>query len=131
MNGRCLLDTNIVIACLSGESDVIARINDADEFFVSSTVLGEMYYGAYSSANVDENIHRIDTFLANAGLLPCDGTTSQIYGETKTALRCKGRPIPDNDLWIWIAASAKQHSLTLVTRDVHFNEMDGLPLIRW
>ncbi len=34
MNGRFLLDTNIAIACLSGETDVIDRINDADEFFV-------------------------------------------------------------------------------------------------
>jgi len=129
MNGRFLLDTNIAIACLSGETDVIDRINDADEFFVSSIVLGEMFFGAFNSANVDDNIHLLDSFLANTGLLPCDATTSQIYGETKTVLRRKGRPIPDNDLWI--AASAKQHSLTLVTRDVHFDEVDGLPVIRW
>jgi len=129
MNGRYLLDTNIVIACLSNESDVVNRINDADEFFVSSTVLGEMLYGAYNSTNVDDNICRINLFLSKAGLLTCDGTTSHIYGEMKTELRQKGRPIPDND--IWIAASAKQHLLTLVTRDIHFNEVDKLPVIRW
>ena len=129
MNGRFLLDTNIVIACLSDDPNATDRINDADEYFVSSTVLGEMFYGAYNSANVDDNIHRINSFLANAGLLTCDGATSQIYGQTKTELRRKGRPIPDND--IWIAASAKQHSLTLVTRDEHFDDVDGLPVIRW
>ena len=129
MNGRFLLDTNTVIACLSNEPDVVDRINDADEFFVSSTVLGEMFYGAYNSTNVDDNIRRINSFLSNAGLLTCDGPTSHIYGVIKTELRRKGRPIPDND--IWIAASAKQHSLTLVTRDLHFDEVDGLPVIRW
>ena len=129
MNGRFLLDTNIVIACLSNEPGVVGRIDDADEFFISSTVLGEMLYGAYNSNNVDDNIRRIKSFLSNAGLLTCDGPTSHLYGETKTELRRKGRPIPDND--IWIAASAKQHSLTLVTRDTHFDEVDGLPVIRW
>jgi tRNA(fMet)-specific endonuclease VapC len=129
MNGRYLLDTNIVIACLSNDPDVVGRINDADEFFVSSTVLGEMLYGAYNSTNVDDNIRRINLFLSKAGLLACDGPTSYIYGEMKTELRQKGRPIPDND--IWIAASAKQHLLTLITRDMHFDKVDKLPVIRW
>ena len=129
MNGRFLLDTNIVIACLSDEPGIVSRINDVDEFFVSSTILGEMLYGAYNSSNVDDNVKRIAVFLGNIGLLPCDETTSDTYGKIKTALRRKGRPIPDND--IWIAASAKQHSLTLITRDDHFDEVDALPLIHW
>jgi predicted nucleic acid-binding protein len=36
----------------------------------------------------------------------------------------QGRPIPDND--IWIAAIARQHSLSLITRDAHFREIEGL-----
>lgn len=42
---------------------------------------------------------------------------------------CKGRPIPDND--IWIAALADQHQLILVSRDQHFNEVDGLQIEKW
>ena len=129
MNGRYLLDTNIVIISFSGESRVLERIADADEYFVSSTIVGELFYGALNSTNVDANTARIELFLANSGLLSCDVATSQLYGAVKTDLRRKGRPIPDND--IWIAASAKQHSLTLVTRDVHFDEVDGLPVVRW
>lgn len=129
MNGRFLLDTNIVIACLANEVDVVDHINDADELFISSTILGEMLYGAYNSTNVEFNIHRINSFLSSAGLLSCDESTSHIYGNMKMELRRKGRPIPDND--IWIAASARQHSLTLVTRDNHFDEVDGLPVIQW
>ena len=112
MNGRYLLDTNIVIVSFRGESGVVDRIDDADEYFVSSTILGELFYGAFNSTNVNDNIGRIESFLAQSGLLSCDAVTSQIYGEIKTELRREGRPIPDND--IWIAASAKQHSLTSV-----------------
>lgn len=41
----------------------------------------------------------------------------------------KGRPIPNND--IWLAAIAIQHDLTLVTRDAHFGEVDTLRVQRW
>jgi len=44
-------------------------------------------------------------------------------------LRLKGRPIPEND--IWIAAVALQHGLPLATRDDHFNEVDGLRVENW
>ena len=39
----------------------------------------------------------------------------------------KGKTIPEND--IWIAAIAKQHGLTLISRDGHFKEIDGLSVI--
>jgi tRNA(fMet)-specific endonuclease VapC len=32
---------------------------------------------------------------------------------------------------MWIAATARQHQLTLVTRDAHFQEVDGLTLLVW
>jgi tRNA(fMet)-specific endonuclease VapC len=44
-------------------------------------------------------------------------------------LRIKGRPIPEND--IWIAATARQHDLTLVSRDRHFAEVDNLRWEQW
>jgi len=44
-------------------------------------------------------------------------------------LKIKGRPIPEND--IRIAAVAIQHGLVLVSRDVHFKEVDNLVLEAW
>lgn len=129
MDGRYLLDSNIVIAALSSDNDVLQRIDDADECFVSAIVLGEMVYGALNSANASSNLDRLNAFIASAGFLSCDDRTARLYGEIKTSLRQKGKPIPDND--IWIAASAQQHSLTLVTRDVHFDEVADLQRTRW
>lgn len=37
--------------------------------------------------------------------------------------------IPDHD--IWIAALAKQHGLDVATRDAHFQNVDGLTVLRW
>ena len=64
-----------------------------------------------------------------AAVLPCDRATAARYGELKAALRAQGTPIPENDLWI--AALARQHALTLVTRDAHFAGVRGLVVERW
>lgn len=129
MNGRYLLDTNIVIAIFADEAAVRQRLTRAGEVFVPGIVLGELYYGAHKSARIAANIARVDEFAAANTVLVCDIETAQQYGQIKSELRAQGRPIPEND--IWIGAVAKQHQLTLVTRDSHFNNIAGLPLEVW
>jgi tRNA(fMet)-specific endonuclease VapC len=55
--------------------------------------------------------------------------TATVYGIIKASLRKKGKPILEND--IWIATLAKQYELILITRDKHFNEIDGLSIENW
>jgi tRNA(fMet)-specific endonuclease VapC len=127
--GRFLLDTNIVIALFAREAAIQQRLAEASEVFVPSIVLGELYYGARKSTRVIENLARIDEFVASSAVLLCDPATAQQYGDIKNKLRAKGRPIPEND--IWIAAIAMQYQLTLVARDGHFHEVDGLQIEAW
>jgi tRNA(fMet)-specific endonuclease VapC len=47
----------------------------------------------------------------------------------KQHLHEKGRPLPDND--IWIAATARHHGMTLVTRDSHFQDAEDLRTADW
>ena len=66
---------------------------------------------------------------AATSVLSCDLGTAHVYGEVKDELRLKGRPIPEND--VWIAAVARQHGLMLVTRDEHFQHVNGLGVEGW
>jgi tRNA(fMet)-specific endonuclease VapC len=127
--GRFLLDTNIVIALFAREAVVQQHLAEASEVFVPSIVLGELYYGARKSTRVTENLARLDEVAASSTVLPCDIATAQQYGDIKNKLRTKGRPIPEND--IWIAAIAMQYQLSLVARDGHFHEVDGLQVEAW
>ena len=127
--GRFLLDTNIVIALFAEEAAIQQRLAEANEVFVPSIVLGELYYGAHKPARITENLARLDAFVASSTVLACDTGTAQQYGDIKNTLRAKGRPIPEND--IWIAAIAMQYHLTLVARDGHFHEVDGLRVEAW
>jgi tRNA(fMet)-specific endonuclease VapC len=129
MSGKYLLDTNIIIDLLANEGKVKNKIVEAEEIFVSSIAIGELFYGAEKSTRAAENVRRIEVFSANITTLCCDTNTARRYGQIKNMLRKKGRPVPENDLWI--AAIAGQHNLILVTRDEHFREIEGLTTVCW
>ena len=129
MNGRFLLDTTIAIGIFGRDEKILQQLTRAGEIFLSSIALGELYYGAFRSGRVEANLARIAELAASVPVLSCDELTSRHYGETKKSLKEKGRPIPENDLWI--AALAKQHGLTVASRDDHFNQVEGLPVETW
>ena len=129
VGGRYLLDTNIVIALFADEAAIRKALVAAEEVFVPSIVVGELYYGAWKSKRQQENVARIDEFAADSVVLGCDTETARQYGQIKSALRTQGTPVPEND--IWIAAIAMQHDLMLVTRDEHFGQVRGLRAERW
>jgi tRNA(fMet)-specific endonuclease VapC len=128
MAGEFLLDTNIVIALFKPDP-IVENHSHGKVLYLPAIVIGELYYGAAKAQRSSENIQRIQQFLTNAIVVPCDLRTAQLWGEFKARLDAKGSRIPDND--IWIAASAIQHGLTLVTRDQHFNVIEGLNIQNW
>lgn len=52
-----------------------------------------------------------------------------MYARVKLMTRDKGRPIPTNDAWI--AALALEHDLPVLSRDSHFDAVDGIRRISW
>lgn len=129
MSGRFLLDTNIVIALFADEETVKNNLAQANEVFIPSTAIGELFYGARKSGRVKANLSRVDELIAISTVFSCDAETARQYGEIKNKLRLKGRPLPEND--IWIAAIALQHNLVLVTRDAHFQQVENLQSVNW
>jgi len=129
MSGKYLLDTNIVIALFANDPAVVGKIGKRDEVFVPAVVIGELFYGAKKSGRPEKNSERIERFVSDNVILDCDAETAPLYGKVKNTLRKKGRPIPEND--IWIATTAFQHDLILISRDEHFKEVEGLKLERW
>lgn len=129
MNGRYLLDTNIVIAIFAQDASVVFQLATATEVLIPSIVIGELFYGAYNSKRIADNVQRINDFIEANTIIHCDAETAKCYGQIKNSLKIKGRPIPEND--IWIAAIAQQHELTLISRDGHLNEVDSIKLEVW
>jgi tRNA(fMet)-specific endonuclease VapC len=100
VSGKYLLDTNIIIALFADEAEVKSNLAQADEVFIPSIAVGELCYGARKSRRSKENLERIDELVANTVVLECNTQTARCYGELKDKLRLKGRPLPENDIWI-------------------------------
>jgi tRNA(fMet)-specific endonuclease VapC len=127
IGNKCVIDTSIVIAMFKNNEAVVAVLDKMHEIYVPVTVVGELRYGAYKAADTQKHLSQVNTFLSHCTVLPSDLTTADVYGSIKTALSKKGKPIPEND--IWIAAIAVQHNLPLYANDAHFNEIDTLTLM--
>lgn len=129
MSGKYLLDTNIIIAVFANEIKVIDNLKNLESIFIPSIAIGELYYGASKSSKAKDNSERIKELADNNTVLTCDSETAKHYGQIKYQLHSIGKPIPEND--IWIASIAQQHSLILITRDVHFRFVKNILLDTW
>ena len=124
-----ILDTNIISALSKGDKKLSEKIDNATSVYIPSIVLGELYYGAYYSQNIEHNLRQIDMLKTTYPLLFPDELTAKAYGHIKSQLRKNGTPIPEND--IWIAAIAFRNDLTIITRDKHFFNVDVINVKNW
>jgi tRNA(fMet)-specific endonuclease VapC len=124
-----LVDTVAAIALLNRDQTIKAAFGSNTQISIPIITLGELYTGAENSGRVEENLRRVDEFASDAEIIFCDHETAREYGRISRQLRKKGRPIPQNDMWI--AALAIQHNFILVTRDKHFSQIDGLQVKAW
>ena len=129
VNGRFLLDTNISIALLEGDDVVLAHLDQAAEVFIPAIALGELFFGAAKSGRATENTSKVERFVAGRAIVPCDVEVAREYRRLKQRLNERGRPLPEND--IWIAAAATRYGMVLVTRDRHFQEVEDLDIANW
>jgi Predicted nucleic acid-binding protein, contains PIN domain len=117
---RILADTSAYSAFFRGHTGVKALFQKVDEIVLSPVVLGELRAGFIAGAHRRKNERDLELFLKSlrVSVLPVDEETSGCYAAIVHGLRVAGTPVPTND--IWIAASAMQHGLRVITTDRHF-----------
>ena len=117
---KVALDTSAFSAFLCGNEDVVKALQGADEIVLPSIVLGELRAGFLMGKHRLRNESVLKEFLASSRVRVrnVDEETSERYAAIFAYLREQGTPIPTND--IWIAASAMQHGLKLITTDKHY-----------
>ena len=117
-------DTSAYSALLRGDERVRDALRSARTIRVNPVVLGELLAGFLRGRHRRKNEAELGRFLASprVALVPIDGGTAERYALLVNSLRRRGKPIPSNDLWI--AASAAQHGLRLLTLDAHFLAVD-------
>jgi tRNA(fMet)-specific endonuclease VapC len=122
------LDTNIVIDVLNNKSEVIKLLKNYHEIYLPVTVCGELLFGAKNSAKRQDNELRFREFFRRCRVLNVNELVAETYSEIRKQLKDKGRPLPEND--IWIAAICLVNDLPLATHNKHFEEIEKLTLVR-
>jgi tRNA(fMet)-specific endonuclease VapC len=120
---RLLLDTSAYSAIRRGDERLRAITQEAREIWLSPIVLGELRAGFLKGERPAENEALLQEFLASprCDVPVIDEETAHRYGAIHDYLRRKGTPASPNDLWI--AASAAQHGLRVVTLDGDFDRI--------
>lgn len=128
---RFLLDTNTMIGLLNRSSPKLearVRQHPASEFGISAIVVHELYFGAYKSQRVSENLERLDFIRLETVSL--DREDAVAAGKIRAALAKAGTPIGPYD--ILIAGQALARGLTLVTNNLReFQRIEGLKAEDW
>ncbi|OUC13580.1 MAG: VapC toxin family PIN domain ribonuclease [Alkalinema sp. CACIAM 70d] len=128
-----LLDTNTCIQYINRRNWSVYRHLTAlsrDDVAICDVVKFELYFGAYNSARVNENLETLRKFCGDFLSLPFDGAAAIICGRLRAQLKAAGVPIGSYDLQI--AAIALAHNLTLVTHNTgEFGRVQGLRLEDW
>jgi len=120
---RLLVDTSAYAAFFRDHPGVKAAVQEASELFLSPVVLGELRSGFLKGGRQAENEKRLQEFLASprCSVPAIDDDTAHRYAAIHDYLRGEGTPVSPNDLWI--AASAAQHGLTVVTLNGDFDRI--------
>jgi len=120
---RLLVDTSAYSAWVRGHPPVQEPVQRASEIYMSVIVLGELLAGFRGGSRRRENETFLRDFLSSprVQVLGIDEETAEPYAAIQHELRQRGTPVSPNDLWI--AATAYQHGLRVLTTDGDFRKI--------
>lgn len=124
-----ILDTNALSSMADGDPKLESLLRRATTLSVPVIVLGEYRYGIRQSRHRARYESWLNELTGTCQILTVDEGTAGEYAEVRWELKRRGRPIPGND--VWIASLARQHSLTLLSRDKHFDFVPRLKRLEW
>jgi tRNA(fMet)-specific endonuclease VapC len=91
-------------------------------------VCGELLFGAKNSGNNLKNEDKYKEFIQRCVVLDINSIVANEYAKIRLVLKQKGKPIPEND--IWIAAICVVNGIPLISHDKHFENIQKLSLIK-
>ena len=114
---------------MKGDPEVKAALQQAAEIYLNSVTLGELLAGFVRGKHKTKNLQELRAFLGSprVDVLQVDEATAERYAVILNSLWKAGTPIPTND--VWIAASAMQHGLHVLTTDAHFQKVSQVMVV--
>jgi len=124
-----ILDTNAVSAFAESNPSVRERIAAGPGPYLPVIVIGEYRFGLLGSRDRERRLAWLEQLVRNWTVLEVSVGTAATYAEIRQSLKERATPIPSND--VWIAALARQHNLSILSADPHFDNVVGIRRISW
>lgn len=124
-----ILDTNALSGFVDGDVRLRAALGHEAALVIPFAVLGEYLFGVRQSRHRGRYEQWLRTYLPEFELASPGRATAECYAQIRQELKMKGRPIPTNDLWV--AALAREAGFPVVTRDSHFDAVEGIRVVHW
>lgn len=124
-----ILDTNAVSALVDDDPAAWAVLTGRGEPRLPVIVFAEFESGLRGSNQGAKLRPKFDLLIQQCDRLLVDWATGSVYADIRHDLKRRGRPIPQNDLWI--AALAVQHALPILSRDTHFDAVEVVTRVGW
>ena len=124
-----ILDTNALSAIADNEPAAVRIFSHAATIELPVIVLGEYRFGITQSRRRNEYEKWLGELIAATRVLPVDDETAGHYAQIRGELKKAGLPIPSNDLWI--SALSRQYRVPVMSRDQHFDGVQGVKRIGW
>lgn len=132
---KYLLDTNVLSEVIRKDPNrgVLHRLNEiaARDVVTSAVCVAELRHGAARVAHGALLWQRIAReILSRVYILPMGEAEAVRAGDLLATLEARGEPIGIED--VWIGATALEHGLRVVTRNLkHFQRIPGLTSESW
>ena len=124
-----ILDTNALSALAAKDPDLHQKLAPSTRVAVTLISLGEYQFGLLRSTYRHELEAWLEALLKRVDLLQPNIQTLRHYAAIRQELKSVGTPIPAND--VWIAALVRQYNMPIVSKDRHFDLVEGVERIDW
>jgi predicted nucleic acid-binding protein len=129
-----LIDTDVAIGALIGRPADFAFVRETSrrDLSISVVSMAELVEGVRNSATPKNDELELRKFLRGVRVRVVNARIAERSGTIRAELRRANRQIAHRTLDIFIAATAIEHDLTLVTRNVKdYRDIPGLRLYSW
>ena len=95
MNGKFIVDANVIIDFLRGKNNLLEQLLKENIVSVSVIVVGELIFGAENSIQIKKHKKLIESLISKVNVVDIDFKTAVIYGKIRADLKKLGKPIPE------------------------------------
>ena len=126
-----ILETSFVVDFLKGDEDAVSKmqslIDEDVPYEITTPTIFELWGGLVNLEKPEKELQRITSLLEGIIIFPLDEESAKIAGNVDGQLVKRGLKIDTEDSMI--AGIAIKNNKKVLTRDKHFDRIEGLKVL--